>query len=207
MITDQELLEERGGNWASAVTAPLRFQQRIIEIRRAKLEKRPVPAPSRDYTVEAERRSAIATHAVRKSNVIPVVVLPLSSKVLADAYDLRKAREAAARALDQRVTDAFAAVRAGRNPFEEERYQSGQSEDPQQTMRCRGGSLSASVEDHEAACLSHREMAKRCKDMESGCRHHTAADAHRDAADHPATVDYQIRALTACAAAMAENKE
>ena len=67
-----ELLQEnRSLGFANAESAPPHFAARIIEIRSALLETKPVPAPSRAYTVEAERRSALATHAVRKTNPLP----------------------------------------------------------------------------------------------------------------------------------------
>jgi HK97 family phage prohead protease len=91
---------------------------------------------------------------------------------------------------------------AGQRRFKEyfeERYQSGAAEDPQQTMRCRGGSLSASSADHQRAVTQHRELAKRAKDLESGCRHHAAADAHELAAVSSTRAN---DALVACRAAM-----
>lgn len=44
--------------WASAASAPDWAKQRILEVRSAIVEKRSVPAPSREYLAGAERRSA-----------------------------------------------------------------------------------------------------------------------------------------------------
>jgi hypothetical protein len=195
---DQSLLEERQAqNWASATTAPPHFAARIIEIRSALLSKRPVPAPSRAYAVEAERRSALATHG-RKVNPLPAsmtrahIELPLKDKLLADAYDLRKAREAAARALDQRVTDAFEAVRAGRNPFRSE--DGGQASvpagDASNTFRCAANSFSTSTrDDHKKASEQHawaaQSIARKRGDnfAARADAHYAASSAHAKAAD------------------------
>ena len=108
---DQSLLEERQAQgWASAVTAPPRFAERIIEIRSALLEKKPVPAPSRAYSVEAEKRSALATHTGRKANVMPVSVfnkhgkieLSLEERLLVVAGQIRADNEAYRKAEEKR---------------------------------------------------------------------------------------------------------
>jgi formate dehydrogenase maturation protein FdhE len=91
-----ELLQEnRSLGFANAESAPPHFAARICEIRSAILEKRPVPGPSRDFIEGAERRSALATPAVRKSNYPGVKIeLSLSERLLVQAYQIRKDNEA-----------------------------------------------------------------------------------------------------------------
>jgi HK97 family phage prohead protease len=99
----------------------------------------------------------------------------------------------------QLMTDFSPAGKRRFAEYVEERFQDGQAADPQQTMRCRGGSLSASPEDHAAACISHRILGGKAKTMEEGCRHFAAADMHELAA---VSSNRANDALVACRAAM-----
>ena len=83
----------------------------------------------------------------------------------------RKTREAEK---ERRVDDAFAAVKRGNDPFDED----GEVND------CTGGSMAASKADHEKASGEHLEKAKRCfkrgeKDLAE--MHYVASDAHAKA--------------------------
>jgi len=90
-MSNTELLQEnRSQGWACATSAPPHFAARIIEIRRALLEKRSIPAPSRAYVKEAELRYALATPAVRKANIIPAPIIdPLRQKLAEQAERIR----------------------------------------------------------------------------------------------------------------------
>jgi hypothetical protein len=214
-MSNTELLEQRDSmGWASATTAPPRFAARIVEIRSAQLDKKPIPAPSRAFVAEAELRYVAPR--IRKLNPLPASMLT-SSQLLAKAArqaeqidNGRYERELAAAILENRVDAAYADVRAGRNPFarysplaveaasEDGGQASAPAGDTSNTLRCIAGSTSASASDHQRAVTQHREMAKRCKDLESGCRHHAAADAHELAA---VTSTRANDALVACRAA------
>jgi hypothetical protein len=57
-MSSTELLKEcRDRNWASAETAPAWAKARILEIRSAVVEKRSIPAPSREFIADCEQRS------------------------------------------------------------------------------------------------------------------------------------------------------
>ncbi len=99
-MSNQELLQEsRVYGWPSAESAPPRFAARIIEIRRATVEKRAVPEPSAEYRMYAERNYVAPR---RKVNTLPVSVfnkhgkieLSLEERILAQACTIRKDREA-----------------------------------------------------------------------------------------------------------------
>jgi hypothetical protein len=56
--------ESRAHGWASAESAPEPFKQRIIEIRSALFQNKPVPAPSPEWIAGCEQRSAVASAAL-----------------------------------------------------------------------------------------------------------------------------------------------
>jgi hypothetical protein len=57
--------ESRARGWASCESAPEPYRQRLIEIRMALFQNKPVPAPSPEFTAGAEQRSAVASAALR----------------------------------------------------------------------------------------------------------------------------------------------
>jgi hypothetical protein len=65
MNDNELLLENRALGFVSAETAPSYFRARILEVRRAIVEKRSVPAPTREYIDGAEQRSMLAAAALR----------------------------------------------------------------------------------------------------------------------------------------------
>jgi hypothetical protein len=65
MNDNELLLENRALGFVSAETAPAYFRARILEVRRAIVEKRSVPAPTREYIAGAEQRSMLAAAALR----------------------------------------------------------------------------------------------------------------------------------------------
>ena len=198
------LQENRAMGWpdvSQSLASPsrIKFAAKVAEFRRAALAD-PVAYRSR---CEKEERN-LAQRTVRKVNKMPVVVLPLSSKLLADAFDARKLREEKARALDQKVTDAFAAVRRGENPFAERNVSSdgpgfaGSSQPgsdldarPGATpFRCAANSFSTSSrDDHKKASEQHAWAATsigRNRGDNFAARadaHYAASAAHGKAAD------------------------
>jgi hypothetical protein len=65
------LIENRSRGWGSAETAPIWAQARIVEIRRAVVSKKSIPAPSRSFIAGCEKRAlerrALAQPARRRS--------------------------------------------------------------------------------------------------------------------------------------------
>lgn len=212
-MSNQELLQEnRAQGWESALTAPPRFAARIIEVRRALLEKRSVPAPSREYVHEAELRYAAAPRYIRKVNPLPAPLLSrneLLRKALRQAEQIAKdfgrdpAAELKAARLSNRVDEMFADAKAGRTL----RFDGGQAADPQQLLRC--SSMTASRQDHEWGAKAHINIARKiCDRKESGWqdaadRHYRAADAHQSVIDanDDNYADRCGRACVACARA------
>ena len=199
-MSNLELLETRDAmGWADATRCPAgRLRDRIIAVRQAQLEKRAVPEPSAEYRAAAAIAYRVPT--VRKVNAhsqAPLTTSELLAKLARTAEEIHGARcraEVAAACLSNRVTEAYAAVRAGRNPFEEQRAA--------KTLRC--GSLTSSREDHEYGVEAHNNIARRlCTEKrEDGWAaradaHFGASEAHRAAAADP-TADNCGKAVVAC---------
>ena len=201
--------KESAMGWADASTAPDRFKMRILEVRTAVIEKRAIPAPSAEY-----RSAAAAAYRapVRKVNTIPPSMLSmrdLRAKAARQAEEIHGAKyraEVAAACLSNRVDEAYAAVRAGRNPFEEEDRggfggsissgagisQPGSDLSPNapEPFRCAASSFSTSSrDDHRKASEEHcnfaRSIVNRKGDRwaERADAHFSAQSAHAKAAD------------------------
>ena len=68
------------------------------------------------------------------------------------------------------------------------------------SVRCKGGSLTATADDHRGAAEAHGNMARRSKDLSGASSHYGAADAHRAAAYNltQETASTALRACNAC---------
>ena len=203
-----ELLQEnRSLGFANAESAPPHFAARIIEIRRALLEKRAVPEPSAEYRAAAQL--AYRPPTVRKVN--PHSRAPLSTSellriALRQAKQINKdyGRDPEAELIhairENRVDDAFAAVRAGRDPFARS-SDGGAVSDPQQLMRC--SSLTSDREDHEYGARAHANIARKICDRRKdnwaarADAQFAASEAHRAAAADP-TPENCGKAVVAC---------
>ena len=76
----------------------------------------------------------------------------------------------------------------------------GQVSDPQQLLRCRGGSMTSSADEHRLASEQHCNRARRCSDLGLASAHYAAQDAHRQAAEN-LTQETASAALRACRSA------
>jgi hypothetical protein len=202
-MNNQELLQEhRGMGWPD-ITQSMRsadrqrFADKIAQFRRDAL------ANPAEYRANCEREeSRFTTLAVRKSNPLPASMIVETLKQTLD----RQARQIREDSERERLMTDFSAV--GQDNFRhyvEDRFQSGQAEDPQQSLRC--GSLTSSREDHAWGAEAHANIARKLCDRktdgwaDAADRHYAASAAHRAAASAPDTPDYvQIagRAVGAC---------
>ncbi len=198
-MSNLELLETRDAmGWADATRCPAgRLRDRIITVRQAQLEKRSVPEPSAEYRAAAQLAYRVPT--VRKVNAhsrAPLSMRELLAKAARQAEEIHGARcraEVAAACLSNRVDEAYEAVRAGRNPFEERAAK--------QLMRC--SSLTSDRDDHEYGVQSHANIARKLCDRREdnwaarADTHFAASEAHRAAAADP-TPDNCGKAVVAC---------
>jgi hypothetical protein len=192
-----ELLQEnRSQGWACATSAPPRFAARIIEIRQALADKKPIPQVSAEY-----RSAAAIAYRPTVRNIhsqAPLSMRELLAKAARQAVEINAGRyehELAAARFSNRVDDMIVTVKRGGNPFEEQRT-------AKQTLRC--GSLTSSREDHEYGVEAHANIARRlCTEKrEDGWAaradaHFGASEAHRAAAADP-TPDNCGKAVVAC---------
>ena len=200
-----ELLQEnRSLGFANAESAPPHFAARIIEIRRAVLEKRAVPEPSAEYRMYAER-NYVAPRVRVKPLPASMITETLQQTIDRQARQIRADREAFVRAAKVRdmLTDFSAAGQDNwRHHVEGQLNRDGGAvSDPQQLMRC--SSLTSSREDHEYGVQAHANIARKLCDRkqdgwaDAADRHFAASGAHRAAAADP-TPENCGKAVVAC---------
>ncbi len=195
MSTDELLLENRSMGWVSAATAPAWARTRIIEVRKAQLDKTAVPSPSREYCAAAEKRSLAARNLAR--TLFPVRRKCLEDRfVEAHGYDPFLTKIVALRQSAEISRDAvrFAAriaaeARDSRPDYllnADEKYQRAMRRDAEaraiaqvEVAACRA----KSAEGHRKAADFHCDQARNCRSIEQAKLHYDAADAHRRAAD------------------------
>jgi hypothetical protein len=208
------LAENRSMGWVSAETCPAGdIRNFIIAYRQAALDKKPLP--KRMVSDAVELRWATTSH-IRRINASPapttrprLSVFGKDGKIHLSATEQAMANRHTARVeRDKRITELFAAVKAGRQSAitpdlrVAERYQSGQAEDPIASLRCPASSIVSSREDHRAGAQFHRTLGQRAKTMDEGAAHFAAATEHDACADDDSDSDRCARALAECRKAM-----
>jgi hypothetical protein len=128
MILDQEtrkalltgVVDGHVIGWPDASTAPLHFQERIIEIRHALVEKREAPAPTREYIQAAEKRSLLSTaKGLVKRVFSPSTDAEIRLKLEQQGEEIRKQAEEL-RKNKRRVEDSEEVCPTCGQPFEDD---------------------------------------------------------------------------------------
>lgn len=110
--------ESRAHEWASAESAPEPYRQRIIEIRSALFQNKPVPAPSPEWTAGCEQRNAVASAALRTFNRLFPTFTKTQRPAVAPTSDLAVLRSIAHRQAADLREDARVLARARRDAEE-----------------------------------------------------------------------------------------
>jgi hypothetical protein len=165
MMTQERKQQLLAGNdhRSDARSAPAWAQERIVEIRNALAEGRPIPPPSPAWVAEAEKRYAAARHKVALRHLAEHTTKPTpSAAALASAEDewLRK-----------RAADVAETIRADAARSHDD------EDDPDDPF-----DDDYDKEDHERCAESHRNLARKAKSLDEACAHYNAADAHARAA-------------------------
>jgi hypothetical protein len=189
--------------WSNASSAPDWAKARILEIRSAIVEKRSIPAPSRDYVVGAEKRSAALGFSQRlfgeslRAKADRLGALIFADHINAHAHEiiLKDWAERAVRA-------GFALNVESPAPRTED---GGAVSCPQgdaiDNLRCKAVTAS----EHRASAERHRVLASRSTtSLRSAEKHYSAQDLHNALADaiddNLADDDYNDRCAAACRA-------
>jgi len=195
-------------------SCPDHFVERILEIRQALVEKRSVPAPSRNYVAGAEQRS-LASRAFgfakrifrSEDSELRDRLAKQARRISADAIIARSNEILLQEAIDQNESpegfrrrlaaiDLRAGFALGVEAASEDGGQVSEGGTP--TLRCPGQTLTASKSDHEKAAIAHNVRAYRSgTSKEAAIRHLDASTRHRQAAEN-LTQEYASKALLAC---------
>ncbi len=179
------LAENRALGFACAETAPEPYRTRILEIRSALVAKKPVPAPSREFIIGAEQRSAALSFSQRlfpnRNESLQAKAARLGALIKAD-YINAHAHEIILEDWAKRLHAAN--LRAGYalnveapGPRSED---GGQPSDPTASLRCKAKTAA----EHRAAAERHRVIAQRSyTSARSADLHYTAQDLHNALAD------------------------
>jgi len=166
--------------WGDATTAPEWAKARILEVRQAIVEKRSVPAPSRDYVAGAEKRS-LASRAFGFAKRI----LRSEDSELRDrlAKQARRIHDDCiiARANQILLEEARAGFALGVEAASEDGGQVSEGGTP--TLRCKATSTSSTAEEHRYSARVHRVHRDRATNANAYAWDDEAADDHDDAAD------------------------
>lgn len=161
--------------------------------------RRDYSGPIRKVNVTFEQRSPVEMLSNRSRAKMQAVRIKIDNTIETE----RRQKEMQTHALEQRVTDAFAAVKAGRNPFEERVSndlssgagisQPGSELDARPgavPFRCSANSFSTSTrDDHRKASEQHCNAARHIVNRKEDCwaeradAHFAAQSAHAKAAD------------------------
>jgi hypothetical protein len=166
--------------WGEAATAPRYFQDRIVEVRHAIVEKRAIPAESPAYVQAREIRMSLAERAVRF--VKNVFTSNADLHAHADRIDRQiKKDEARARAETERKFFETASPAELLRTLE---AKIGKREQPGAAVPPGASCCTACTPDqHAKAATFHRTKAAKATSWQEGASHHTAADAHARAAE------------------------
>jgi hypothetical protein len=168
--------------WGDATTAPGYFQDRIIEVRHAIVEKRAIPAESPAYVQAREIRMTLAQKAVR-----------FVKNVFTSNADLHAQADRIARQINR--DEAHARAEAERKFFEtatpDELLRALEAkcdmrEQPGSALSAQPGSTPCTActpDQHSKAATYHRTLASKAASWQEGAAHHTAADCHAKAAE------------------------
>jgi hypothetical protein len=168
--------------WGDATTAPRYFQDRIVEVRHAIVEKRAIPAESPAYVQAREIRMTLAEKAVRFVKNVFTSNADLHAQADRIARQIKR-DEAHARAEAERKFFATASPEELLRTLE---AKLGVREQPGSALSAQPGSTpctACSVEGHSKAAAYHRNKAAKAASWQEGASHHAAADAHAKAAD------------------------
>ncbi len=192
MSNTELLLENRAMGWVSAATAPAWAQARIIEVRKAQIEKRPTPLLSREYIAAAEKRSMAARNFVR--TLFPARRQSLEDRfVAAHGYDPFLMRSRANRQAFEIAREAriLAALRRDARPdyllTADELYHRQMAREYEARAIAQvevAGCRAKDAEGHRRAAEFHASQARSCRSIDTASLHYAASDAHRRAADN-----------------------
>jgi hypothetical protein len=186
MSVNELLAENRALGFACAETAPEPYRSRILEIRSALVAKKPVPAPSREFIIGAEQRSAALSFSQRlfpnrnetlraKADRLGAIIF--ADHVKAHAHEIILA-DWAKRLHAANLRAGFALSVEAPGPRSEDGGQVSEGGTP--SLRCKAKTAA----EHRAAAERHRVIAQRSyTSARSADLHYTAQDLHNALAD------------------------
>jgi hypothetical protein len=196
--TDQGEVQVADTGFSDVTNAPDWVKVRILEIRKALINGKEAPPPSREYIQQAELRRA---NAVALGTAVLNRVFPAGRPSDVDAENRKRLAEIEGRIKqDAQQTTDLATMSSDELRAELARRMGGMD-----TLPCPAQTLSASRADHLQAAEMHSTFARKAADVgrkDEALGHYRAAEEHNNAAsvldDDEGDADDRSQTLTRC---------